>query len=641
MTIGSIAVDGVPLAISGWRTVGAARGGRPDQAGSDSGSPPPASSDSCGRPSRATCAPCRCSSTQPRRPPPDVAAGFALTIDGEPVSARVVGVLGASRRSPSGASGFVVADEQTLAAALDAQAPGQGRPDELWISTSHAPGLRAALAAGRFAQLSAAFRTDVQHRLRAAPIARGVLGTLEAATSLSGALAVLGLLISLLGAVRDERDRARPRRARGRPADCGRAAAATSAGRRARRGRGSGDRRAADAARRRERALGGDRRGPAPTTRHRGAVAELGLGRAPARRCRRRVAGDADGRREGGVMTRRSAPPRGSPPSAWTSRRSGSATCSAFTAAARATPPRSRGRRSRSVAGELVCVLGPSGAGKSTLLRVIAGLQTPSAGEVHVLGPEIGRLPRRARACARPRIGFLGQSCRIGRLARSDARGGGRVAAGAARRRAGACSAARGHELLDAAGLARARGARAHELSGGERQRIALCVALAHRPALLLADEPTGELDAASAQAMRTLIAELVRAHRATAILVVSHDHATAAVADRALRIRDGRVVEDRRPARARSSSVAAAGCGFRPNCSLRPASASARKCELWRDGLVISAVGTRRAPRARARRQPAGGAARHSGRLGRPRRWPLDRGGRSAATVPRRRARG
>ena len=195
----------MPLAISGWRTLGAASGGRPERGG-------------IGLRFAATGQLGLVRPTQPSdlRPVPVLvdpataaASGrgrrIALTVDGEPVSARVVGVL---RRFPTiagDASGFVVADEPTLTSALDAQDPGQGQADELWISTSHTSGLRAALTAGRLAQLSAAFRTDVQHRLRAAPISSAVLATLTAATIVSGALAVLGLMIALLGAARDER----------------------------------------------------------------------------------------------------------------------------------------------------------------------------------------------------------------------------------------------------------------------------------------------------------------------------------------------------------------------------------------------------------------------------------------------------
>ena len=129
---------------------------------------------------------------------------IALTVDGLPVIARVVGVLS---RFPTlaGQAGFVVADESTLAAALDAQQPGQGRPDELWISTAHPAQLRAALGSGALAQLDSSFRGDIDQQLRDAPVARGVLGTLVAATVLSAVLAVLGLLTALLGGARDAR----------------------------------------------------------------------------------------------------------------------------------------------------------------------------------------------------------------------------------------------------------------------------------------------------------------------------------------------------------------------------------------------------------------------------------------------------
>jgi len=130
---------------------------------------------------------------------------IALTVDGLPVIARVVGVLSRFPTIPPGSAGFVIADEPTLAAALDAQLPGQGRPDELWIGTAHLAGLRAALGRGALAQLDSSFRVDIDHQLRDAPAARGVLGTLVAATALSAGLAVVGLLAALLGGVRDER----------------------------------------------------------------------------------------------------------------------------------------------------------------------------------------------------------------------------------------------------------------------------------------------------------------------------------------------------------------------------------------------------------------------------------------------------
>jgi len=130
---------------------------------------------------------------------------LALTVDGLPVTGRVVGVLDRFPALPSGAAGFLVADQMTLAAALDAQLPGQGRADELWISTGDLARLRAALGSGALAQLDSSFRADIDHQLRDAPVARGVLETLIAATALSVVLAVVGLLTMLLGGARDER----------------------------------------------------------------------------------------------------------------------------------------------------------------------------------------------------------------------------------------------------------------------------------------------------------------------------------------------------------------------------------------------------------------------------------------------------
>jgi hypothetical protein len=130
---------------------------------------------------------------------------IALTVDGLPVIARVVGVLDRFPTLPPDSAGFLIADQTTLAAALDAQLPGQGRTDELWISTGDPARLRAALQSGALAQLDSSFRADIDHQLQDAPVARGVLGTLIAATALSVLLAVIGLLTTLLGGTRDER----------------------------------------------------------------------------------------------------------------------------------------------------------------------------------------------------------------------------------------------------------------------------------------------------------------------------------------------------------------------------------------------------------------------------------------------------
>jgi hypothetical protein len=130
---------------------------------------------------------------------------LALTVDGLPVTARIVGVLKRFPTLPAGSAGFVIADEPTLAGALDASLPGQGRPDELWISTDHPRRLRAALSHGRLHALSAGFRAGVERSLRSDPIARGVLATFAFGAAVSAGLALIGLLVALLGAMRDRR----------------------------------------------------------------------------------------------------------------------------------------------------------------------------------------------------------------------------------------------------------------------------------------------------------------------------------------------------------------------------------------------------------------------------------------------------
>jgi ABC-type lipoprotein export system ATPase subunit len=198
--------------------------------------------------------------------------------------------------------------------------------------------------------------------------------------------------------------------------------------------------------------------------------------------------------------------------------------------------------------GEVLSVLGPSGAGKSTLLRVIAGIQPPSAGVVRVLGRDISRMSAGFRSRLRHELmGFLGQNTETALspdLRVRDAVALPLVLRGVPRRE----RRTRVDELLEATALAERADALPGELSGGERQRFALCAALAHRPALLLADEPTGELDEASADGTRALIIELARTN-GTSVILVTHDPVTAEAADRTLRIRDGRIVGDRRGA--------------------------------------------------------------------------------------------
>ena len=196
--------------------------------------------------------------------------------------------------------------------------------------------------------------------------------------------------------------------------------------------------------------------------------------------------------------------------------------------------------------GELCVVLGPSGAGKSTLVRVVAGLERPSAGRAVVDGLDVGAAS--AAVVARHRARVVGYADQHYWRALSDDLTaeelvglplGLRGVHGAERLR-------RAHELLERVGLLDRARARPRELSGGEQQRIALCAAVSHSPALLVADEPTGELDETSAGAVLDLLAELARGEGAAA-LVVSHDPSSAEIADRVVHVRDGRVGEERR----------------------------------------------------------------------------------------------
>ncbi len=194
--------------------------------------------------------------------------------------------------------------------------------------------------------------------------------------------------------------------------------------------------------------------------------------------------------------------------------------------------------------GDQLCVLGPSGSGKTTMLRVIAGLQQPSAGAITVLGYELKRLNATRLAWLRNRwIGFMHQHAEttlVPDLKLLEA-----VALPLALRgEPRPAREARARELLAACGLQERTDAFPHQLSGGERQCAALCAALAHRPRLLLADEPTAELDARSAANVAQLIGEVTRANAAT-VVIVSHDPALAEHVTRTVRIRDGRVVED------------------------------------------------------------------------------------------------
>jgi ABC-type lipoprotein export system ATPase subunit len=194
--------------------------------------------------------------------------------------------------------------------------------------------------------------------------------------------------------------------------------------------------------------------------------------------------------------------------------------------------------------GELLTVLGPSGSGKSTLLRLLAGLERPSAGAVRVFGEDIGKLP--ARRLGRYRSTMLGYADQHYARALAPELNARELVAlqlglhGAAR----TARLRRADELLERVGLGGKGERHPAQLSGGEQQRVALCAALAHRPKVFLADEPTGELDSATADQVYDMLAELVREYGCTTV-IVSHDPESARIADRIVRIRDGRVSEE------------------------------------------------------------------------------------------------
>ncbi len=189
--------------------------------------------------------------------------------------------------------------------------------------------------------------------------------------------------------------------------------------------------------------------------------------------------------------------------------------------------------------GEMVALMGRSGSGKTTLLNILAGLDSPTAGQVIVLGHDLATLDEVARArLRREQIGILFQNAHLFpsltaqenvdiplRLAGTPA---------AARDR-------RAREVLELVGLGPRAQHRGLELSGGEQQRVALARALAHQPRFILADEPTGNLDSLTARTITALLRDT--AHQAQiGLLVATHDAIVVEAADRVLRIQDGRI---------------------------------------------------------------------------------------------------
>jgi putative ABC transport system ATP-binding protein len=187
-------------------------------------------------------------------------------------------------------------------------------------------------------------------------------------------------------------------------------------------------------------------------------------------------------------------------------------------------------------AGEMVALVGPSGSGKSTLLNCLAGLDEPDGGSVRVGGERLTRRSEAERARLRANgIGILAQSANLlDHLSVAQN-------VGFARRMAGR-SADGSPDLLARLGLEGREDARPSTLSGGEAARAGLAVALANDPVVVLADEPTGELDRAHEELVLELLAS--RAREGGAVLVVTHSERVAAAADRVVRIEDGRVVD-------------------------------------------------------------------------------------------------
>ena len=221
--------------------------------------------------------------------------------------------------------------------------------------------------------------------------------------------------------------------------------------------------------------------------------------------------------------------------------------------------------------GEIVLVMGPSGSGKTTLLSMLGGLLRPSAGELLVDGVDIAALPERELPPFRARtFGFIFQDFNL--VPALNARENVEIALNLAGVRGGEAR-SRATQLLDVLGLVARREFHVDQLSGGEKQRVAIARAIANRPALILADEPTANLDSAHGAETMRLLRRMAK-EEGTTVVIVSHDERLREVADRVLWLEDGRL-------KALAALVRDPVCGM----LLDPARAPAR---LEEDGAVL-----------------------------------------------------
>jgi ABC-type lipoprotein export system ATPase subunit len=247
---------------------------------------------------------------------------------------------------------------------------------------------------------------------------------------------------------------------------------------------------------------------------------------------------------------------------------------------------------------EVVTVLGPSGSGKTTLLRTLAGFERPSVGTVRVFGHDVGRLSGRAAGEYRARtIGYVEQHYARALAPELTARELVAVRLGLAGMPKRA-RIARADKLLERVGLLGRAEALPRELSGGEQQRVAVCAALAHGPRLLLADEPTGELDRETAGLVYALLGDLVREERCTAV-IVSHDPRAAEVADRALEVRDGKLSGEWRLGAEGEEIVVGRGGWLRVSEDVLARAGIRRRAavEVEADSVLLRAVGEQELP--------------------------------------------